>query len=171
MKNIKSFLGLRSVVLIGLSVVLIGLAISFFWWSSSARAAVNPGGMIVGGASSASLLATSVCPPNGGTCSTTLTALVGMRVPFAVTLGQLYGFQATAPASGSSCAFALRRSAGCTAAYASTALSCTITGNGSARTCQNTTSTITAAAGDCLQVIFTESGTCSGLTNWGFEAY
>ncbi len=161
MKNTRSFLGLRLVV----------LAVSFFGLGSSALAAVNAGGMIVAGASSASLTATAVCPANGGACNATLSSLIGIRVPFAVTLGQFYGFQATAPASGSSCAFIVRKSTACTAAYAATTVSCTITGNGSARTCQNTTSTATAAAGDCLQMYFSETGTCSGFANWGFEAY
>lgn len=157
----------KKLILAGLVLVVV----MFGFWGANSRAATKIGGMILAGASSASLNASAVCPPTGGLCSGTLTSLVGIRIPFDVTLNQLFAFQANAPASGSSCSFTVRKSAGCTTAYSATSLSCTIAGNGSARTCQNTGSSALASAGDCLQVQFTEVGTCSGFTNWGFEAF
>lgn len=151
--------------------VFFAVSIVFLTSNKSWASAVHAGGQAIGGPSSASLTASAVCPPGGGVCSGTLTALIGMRVPYAATLNQLYAFVATAPASGSSCSLTVRKSTGCTTAYASTALACTVTGNGSTKTCQNTGSTITVAAGDCIQILYTEVGTCNGYVNWGFEMY
>lgn len=148
--------------------LLIGLVFSFVY---SVQSQTSGGRMLIGGSSSSSLTASAVCPPTGGVCNGTLTTLIGIRMPFAATLDKLYGFQGNAPSSGDSCAFTVRTSAGCTAAYSSTALSCTITGNGSLKTCQNTSASVAVAAGDCVQVQFTEIGRCSGFANWGFEAY
>jgi hypothetical protein len=133
--------------------------------------AAHTGGNIIAGASSASLTASAVCPPTGGVCSGTLTSQIGIRMPYSATLNQLFAYQATAPASGSSCSFTVRVSPSCTGTYNSTALACTITGNGSAKTCQNTSSSSTVNAGDCVQILFTEVGTCNGFVNWGLEAY
>ena len=126
------------------------------------------GNVVYGGTSSASLTASAVCPLNGGVCSGTLTSAIGTRIPFAMTLSNLVAFQANAPASGSSCSFVVRTSAGGTAAYQSTPLSCTIGAGGT--TCTNTSSSVQVAAGDSVQLQFIKSGTCSGYINWGVAA-
>jgi hypothetical protein len=144
---------------VGAIVLLLGLALSV-------HSAWAQGHVAFGGSSSASLTASSVCPPNGGVCSATLTARIGLRIPFAMTLSSLYAFQATAPTSGSSCSFIVRTSAGCTTAYASTSLSCSITPSTNL-TCSNTTATVNVNAGDCVQIQFVEVGTCSGYVTFG----
>ena len=123
------------------------------------------GNIAYGGASSTSLTTSAVCPLNGDVCSGTLTARVGTRIPFNMTLSNLYASQATAPSSGSTCVLVVRTSAGGTAAFVSTPLSCTI-GAGST-TCANTTSTVQVAAGDSVQIEFVKNGTCSGYISWG----
>lgn len=133
-----------------------------------ARAAHAQGKVTFGGSSSASLTANAVCPPNGGVCNGTTTAAVGQRVPFTMTLSNLYAFQATSPSGSSSCSFVVRVSPGGTGAYASTPLSCSITAN-SGRSCSNTTSAVTVNAGDSIQVSFVEAGTCSGFVNFGLQ--
>lgn len=135
---------------------------------AGARAAQAQSNAVFGGASSASLTANAVCPPNGGVCSATTTSSIGLRVPQPMTLSGLYAFQATAPASGSSCTFTVRVSPGGTGAYSSTALSCSITPT-SNRTCSNTTSSVPVNAGDTIQILFVESGTCSGFVNFGLK--
>jgi hypothetical protein len=152
------------------ALLIIGLVFVFIF-KGTIFAAVHTGGTILGGSSATSLTSSAVCSPNGGVCSATLASLVGMRMPYAATVNQLYGFQASAPASGSSCSFGLRVSPACTGAYSSTALSCTIAGNGSTKTCQNISSSVSVNAGDCVQILFTEVGTCNGYASWGFEAY
>ena len=132
------------------------------------RSAHAQGKVAFGGASSAALTANAVCPPSGGVCSSTTTAAVGQRVPFAMTLSNLYAFQTTAPATASTCSFVVKVSPGGTGAYASTALSCSITPT-SNKTCANTTSAVTVNPGDSIQVSFVEVGTCSGFINFGFQ--
>lgn len=133
---------------------------------AGARAAQAQSVAVFGGASSTSLTANAVCPPNGGVCSATTTSNIGMRVPQAMTLSSLYAFQSTAPAKSSSCTFIVRVSPGGTGAYSSTALSCSITST-SSRTCANTGSSVPVNAGDIIQILFVESGTCSGYVNFG----
>jgi hypothetical protein len=127
--------------------------------------ATGQGNVAWGGASSTSLTTSAVCPLNGDVCSGTLTSRVGTRVPFNMTLSNLYASQATAPASGSTCVIVVRTSAGGTAAYVSTPLSCTIAAGST--TCANTTSTVVVAAGDSVQIEFVKNGTCSGYISWG----
>lgn len=143
-------------------------AITMVFSVVGARAAQAQSTAIFGGASSAALTANAVCPPNGGVCSATTTSNVGMRVPQTMTLSNLYAFQATAPATGSSCTFTVRVSPGGTGAFASTALSCSITPT-SNRTCSNTTSSVPVNAGDIIQIMFVESGTCNGYINFGLK--
>jgi hypothetical protein len=146
------------------------LSLAFFVGGAQALTAIGAlatgsANVVYGGASSASLTASSVCPLNGGVCSATLTSMVGSRMPFAMSLSNLRAFQATAVPSGSTCSFVIRTSAGGTAAYVSTPLSCTIaTGS---TTCVNTTASVSVAAGDSVQIQFVKSGTCSGYINWG----
>jgi len=135
---------------------------------AGARAAQAQSAAVFGGASSTSLTASAVCPPNGGVCSATTTSNVGLRVPQAMTLSSLYAFQSTAPTSGSSCTFTVRVSPGGTGAYSSTALACSITPT-SSRTCANTGSSVPVNAGDIIQILFVESGTCSGFVNFGLK--
>lgn len=161
---------LRMILIVAGAVV---LSLAFFIGGTQALSAfgalaTGTGNLAYGGASSASLTASAVCPLNGGVCSATLTSNVGTRIPYAMTLSNLVAFQATAPASGSSCTFVLRTSAAGTSAYQSTPLSCTI--GAGARTCSNPSSTVVVAAGDTVQLEFIESGTCSGYINWGVAA-
>jgi hypothetical protein len=153
-------------------VVAAGVILSTAFFVGNARAlsvlgalATGSANVVYGGASSASLTASSVCPLDGGVCSGTLTSRVGNRMPFAMTLSNLYAFQASAPGSGSSCTFLVRTSAGSTATYQSTPLSCTI--GAGATTCANTSASLNVAAGDSVQIEFIESGTCQGYVNWG----
>lgn len=122
------------------------------------------------GQSSASLTADAVCHAVGySVCSTTVTTLLGMVQPIAVTIKNLQAQLATAPAVSSSCKFVVRKSTDCSAAYAATALTCTVVGNGSLKTCSDTTNSVSIAAGECLQIFYDETGTCAGLITWGFE--
>lgn len=146
------------------------LSLAFFVGGAQALSAfgalaTGSANVVYGGASSASLTASAVCPLNGGVCSGTLTSRIGNRIPYAMTLSNLVAFQATAPASGSSCTFVVRTSAGGTGAYVSTPLSCTIAAGST--TCVNNTSSVSVAAGDSVQIEFIENGTCSGYINWG----
>ena len=158
---------LRSALIVVGGVV---LSLAFFVGGAQALAAFGAlasgsANVVYGGASSASLTARSVCPLNGGVCSSTLTSMVGTRVPFAMTLSNLRAYQATAPGSGSTCSFVVRTSAGGTAAYVSTPLSCTVAAGST--TCVNTTASVSVAAGDSVQLEFVKSGTCSGYITWG----
>lgn len=152
----------------------LGIANSPFWrGDSTGTAPVSDGGRttIIGGSSSASLTTDAVCDPFGNVCNTTPSASkIGAVIPSAATIKNLYGVIGNSPSPKSSCAFTVRKSASCTGPYADTALACAIAGNGSLRTCSNTTATVNVGAGDCLQVFFDETGTCSGFANWGFEA-
>lgn len=125
---------------------------------------------LMGGGSSASLTASSVCNPYGySVCNGTLTTMLGAALPYNATIKNLYGTVQTAPAGGSTCTFTVRSSASCTGAYANTALTCSVVGNGSLRNCSDTANTASISAGDCLQIYYIESGTCTGIINWGFE--
>jgi hypothetical protein len=125
---------------------------------------------VVGGGSSTSITADAVCNPNGySVCNTTRTTMFGLAMPYNVEIKNLYGTVQTAPAAGSSCAFTVRSSASCTGAYTATSLSCTVTGDGSTRNCSDTSDSPTISAGDCIQIHYDETGTCSGIINWGFE--
>lgn len=142
---------------------------STFWrgdgtWQAPASRAV------VGGGSSTSLTADAVCNPFGySVCNGTQTTMFGAAVPYNSVITNLYGTVQTAPASGSSCTFTVRSSASCTGAYSATGLTCTVAGNGSNRNCSDTTNNVSITAGDCLQIHYDESGTCTGIINWGFE--
>lgn len=125
---------------------------------------------VVGGGSSASLTADAVCNPFGySVCNTTLTTMLGFAVPYNAVIKNIYGVVQTAPAAGTTCAFTVRSSASCTGTYNATALTCTVTGDGSNRICSNNSNEVNISAGDCLQIFYDETGTCSGIINWGFE--
>lgn len=124
----------------------------------------------VGGGSSTSITADAVCNPFGySVCNTTLTTKFGFAVPYNAVIKNIFGTVQTAPAAGTTCAFTVRSSASCTGAYTATALTCTVTGNGSNRNCSNNSNEVNISAGDCLQIHYDETGTCSGIINWGFE--
>lgn len=124
----------------------------------------------IGGGSSASITASSVCNPFGySVCNGTLTTMLGAALPYNATIRNLYGTVQTAPAGGSTCAFTVRSSASCTGAYTNTTLTCSIVGNGTLRNCSDTSNTASISAGDCLQIYYAETGTCTGIINWGFE--
>ncbi len=140
-------------------------------WNSTAPAG-GAAKIAWSGASSASLTASSICLPNSYTvCGTTLTAATGVVVPMNVTIKNLYANNSvTAPGAGSTCKFIVRKSTTCAASsYSDTALTCTIVGNGSLKTCSDTSHTDTVSAGNCLQLEYIESGTCAGVVSWGFE--
>ncbi|MBW6441814.1 hypothetical protein K0B04_02815 [Patescibacteria group bacterium] len=125
---------------------------------------------LVGGGSSTSLTATAVCNPFGySVCNTTLTTMLGATVPYDGTIKNLYGTVQTAPAAGSTCAFTVRKSTSCTGAYQTTSVTCSVVGNGSLRNCSDTSNTESVSAGDCIQIYYVETGTCTGIINWGFE--
>lgn len=124
----------------------------------------------VGGGSSTSITADAVCNPFGySVCNTTQTTMFGFAVPYNAVIKNIFGTVQTAPAAGTTCAFTVRSSASCTGAYTATALTCTVTGNGSNRNCSNNSNEVSISAGDCLQIHYDETGTCSGIINWGFE--
>ena len=54
-------------------------------------------------------------------------------------------------------------------ALADSALTCTVVGNGSLKTCSNTASTVAVTAGNCVQLFYDETGTCAGVIAWSFE--
>lgn len=140
-----------------------------FWrgdttWSTPAYRALMAGG------SSASITASSVCNPYGySVCNGTLTTMLGAALPYNATIRNLYGTVQTAPAGGSTCTFTVRSSASCTGAYTNTALTCSVVGNGTLRNCSDTSNSVSISAGDCLQIYYIETGTCTGIINWGFE--
>ncbi len=122
------------------------------------------------GQSSASITADAVCMPSGFvTCNTTVTTKHGFIVPTNVTIKNLRAFLATAPAAGSTCAFTVRESTDCASAYTATNLTCSVVGNGSLRTCDDSTNAVNISAGECLQIFYNETGTCSGLITWAFD--
>jgi hypothetical protein len=153
MKNIRNTLSVLSLLVIA----------TMF----NQNSAVAAGSIAIGGSSSASITASAVCPGNGGTCSATMTTALGVRMPFSLTIWNLYASQTSSPASATTCAFTIRKSIGCTGAYASTGITCSL--SGTAKTCQDNTHSATVAAGDCLQLMFVETGTCSGYINWGLQ--
>lgn len=142
---------------------------STFWRGDATWGVVKS---IIGGSSSASLTADAVCDPFGNVCNGTVTNPVGAYIPYAGTMRNLYAAIQTAPANGSSCAYTVRKSTTCAASsYSNTLLTCTITGNGSARTCTDLSNEVALSASECIQVFFDETGTCSGFITWGFEFY
>lgn len=111
-----------------------------------------------------------VCPPSGFvTCSASTNALNGMMVAIDVTVKNLRAQLATAPTAGNSCVYTIRKSTDCSAAYSATSVTCTIVGDGAAKTCSDTSNTATISAGECIQIHFDEQTACSGAPNWTFE--
>src|SRR3989344_5688748 len=127
--------------------------------------------VVLSGRSSASLTVDSYChPQNHSVCVTSSNATVGVRLPFAGTIRNFYAYMQTAPAAGgNTAAFTVRKAASCTDAYSNTALTCTITGDGSDRDCTDTANSASAAAGSCLQIFYDVTGTIAGLVSWSFE--
>ena len=116
-----------------------------------------------------SLTADTYCHPSAGTCGASDRTL-GVEVPFAMTIKNLIAYMTTAPAAGgNTCGFTVRKATLCSGAFANTALTCTITGNGSTVTCSDATHSVSISAGDCLQIFFDETGTCTGIDTWVFE--
>lgn len=118
-------------------------------------------------ATTASLTATTNCNPYGGTCAAN--AIPYTRIPIAMTLQNLYARMTTAPASGSSCQFLVQVANDPCTSFSATALTCTIVGNGSLTTCSDTVNTVSITAGQCIQMRFVETTTCTGSDTWTFE--
>ena len=127
--------------------------------------------VVISGRSSASLAVDSYCHPNNhSVCVTTSNATVGVYIPFSGTIRNLYAYMQTAPAAGgNTAAFTVRKATNCTGGYSNTALTCTVTGDGSDRDCSDTTNSASAAAGSCLQIFYDVTGTIAGLVSWSFE--
>ena len=114
----------------------------------------------------ASLAATTKCGPYGGTCANT--AIPYAKIPVNMTLKNLYARMTTAPAAGSTCSFDVRTASDPCTSFADTLLDCSVVGNGSLTTCNETVDTVAVTAGQCIQMGFTESGTCTGIDTWTF---
>lgn len=121
------------------------------------------------GKSSASLTADISCSPAGYDVCAAASGVNQVPLPFSGTLRNLYLYMVTAPANGSSCKLLVRYGACTTGTLADSALTCTVVGNGSLLTCSNTSSTVAVTAGNCVQLFYDETGTCSGVIKWGFE--
>lgn len=124
-----------------------------------------------------SLTLDSICAPTAAgysshiDCSSTLTA-VGYQglMPVDANIKNLRAHMTTAPGAGSSCSFTIRKSTtGLASSFSNTSLSCTVAGNGSNKTCSDTSDTVSISAGDFIQILFDETGTCTGVNYWGFE--
>lgn len=125
---------------------------------------------VVGGGSSTSITSDAVCNPFGySVCNTNQSTRLGFVVPYNAVIRNIYGVVQNAPASGSTCKFTVRSSASCTETYTATDLNCTVSGNGSTKNCSDNSIEVYINAGDCLQIHYDETGTCTGIINWGFE--
>ncbi|MFH0814715.1 MAG: hypothetical protein V1902_01295 [Candidatus Falkowbacteria bacterium] len=135
-------------------------------WSS----ATPSGSIIFGSRSGASMAQSCYCHPNAGICNPTSNATYGIDVPIAGTIKNLKVYMTTAPAAGgNTCAFTVNKATLCTGSFSATELTCTVTGDGSTKICADTVNTVSISAGECLQVVFTETGACTGNNSWSFE--
>jgi hypothetical protein len=121
------------------------------------------------GKSSASLTADISCSPQGYDVCAAASGVNQVPVPFAGTLRNLYLEMVTAPAGGSSCKLLVRAGNCSNGTLADTALTCTVTGNGSLVNCSDTSNTAAVTAGQCVQLFYDETGTCAGVIRWAFE--
>jgi hypothetical protein len=131
-----------------------------------------PSGKIVFGARATTTVAsgsTAYCHSNAGICSTTSNATFGIDVPIAGTIKNLKIYMVTAPSNGISCAFTLAKATLCTGSFATTALTCTIVGDGSTKTCTDTANSVSISAGECLQLQYAASGGNCGTNSWSYE--
>jgi hypothetical protein len=129
----------------------------------------DKGKFVFSGRSSASLTADSYLHPNGAVGAAASEATEGARVTFDGTIKNLVGYMSAVQGAGDTCRFVVRRAVGsCTAAFASTALLCSMVD--AVQTCSDVADSVSVSANDCLQVWFDESaGTCSGFVSWSFE--
>jgi hypothetical protein len=106
---------------------------------------------------------------HAGGASSSQTAFA-VPVPFAGTLKNLNAYTATALGSNNSLVFTVRTSTGCNDSWSSSALTCTVTGNGSTKSCSDTSNTVTVASGDCIQMYLDATGTgVTGNDSWSVE--
>ncbi len=132
--------------------------------------AIPAGKIVFGSRSGASMTASVVCHPQAGICNPVQDATLGMDVPIAGTIKNLKAYMTTAPAAGgNTCAFTVNKATLCTGSFAATALTCTVTGDGSTKICSDVVNTVAISAGECLQIGFTKTGTCTGINSWSFE--
>ncbi|MFH0814717.1 MAG: hypothetical protein V1902_01305 [Candidatus Falkowbacteria bacterium] len=109
------------------------------------------------------LVGNSVCSATGGTA-------MALRVPFNGTIKNLRTYMATAPAAGSnSLVFTAQQATGCNDSWSSTALTCTIAGDGSTVTCTDTAHSVSVTAGDCLRILLDVTGSVTGSDSWSIE--
>lgn len=134
-----------------------------------ACAAGGNGKALFAGKSSASLTADISCSPSGYDVCAAASAVNQLPLPFSGTFRNLYMVMATAPGGGSSCKLLLRTGACSTGALADSTLTCTVTGDGSLRTCSDTSNAPSGTAGQCVQLFYDETGTCTGQIMWAFE--
>jgi hypothetical protein len=136
-------------------------------WTSG----IPAGRDVYAGRTGSAVTADSYCHlTNNVPCGASSVTASAVPVPFAGTIKNLRAYMQTAPAAGgNSLVFTVRTSTGCNDSWASSALTCTITGDGSTQTCTDTSNTVTLAAGDCLQMYLDATGTVSNNDSWSIE--
>jgi hypothetical protein len=90
-------------------------------------------------------------------------------MPFAGTIKNLNLMTNTAPTAGNNLTFTVRKATLCSGTFANTALTCTITGDGSLKACADAVNTVAISANDCLQAFFACSGSCSSGNSYSFQ--
>ncbi|MFH0814716.1 MAG: hypothetical protein V1902_01300 [Candidatus Falkowbacteria bacterium] len=111
---------------------------------------------------------TTYCHPIQGACGTSA-ATLGAEVLFAGAIKNLNYIMNTAPSVNSSCTLTVRKATLCSGTFADTALTCTITGDGSTKACLDSVNSVSISANDCLQIATAASGTCGTGNSWSFQ--
>lgn len=120
------------------------------------------------GASAASGTTDVVCPPNGGTCSTTLTEAIGGFIATTGTVSEFWGQTAAPAVAGSTCVFTIRQSSTCLPnSYTNTSVTCTV--QSGQRRCMDLVNSASINGGSCIQILFDEQTNCSGFLSYGFK--
>jgi hypothetical protein len=131
-------------------------------WTSAA-----PTGTILMGARAA-FSGTTYCHPIQGTCGSS-GSTIGVEVPFAGTIKNLKVITSTAPNVGSSLTGTIRKATLCSGTFANTALTCTLTGDGSTKSCTDASNSVSISANDCLQFMSGSTGTVSTVNSFTFQ--
>ncbi len=133
-------------------------------WSSAAATTTR----ILFSGRTISLTADTRCHPIQGDCITAGDQTVGTEIPFATTLKNLKAYMVSGPAAGSTCGFTIEKAAACSGSFSATALTCTVSNPNTS--CTDTSHNVAASANDCVRIFFDETGTCTGVDSWTFEA-